>query len=226
MKNAGIEVIAGVEEEKCIELNASFFTFITTGKPFVMLKMAVTLDGRTATSEGDSFWITGHSARSRVQELRRLAGAVMVGANTARIDHPKLTVREPENWQNQPLRLIASNTMTEEELEAIFPDGNAEIVKVNDANEWESVLTDLGRRGIMALLIEGGSGLAASALNSKVVDYVEFHIAPKILGGVNSTPAVGGKDPLKMSSALELDRVKTRLYGRDIAVSGYLKRSW
>ena len=226
LRNAGIEVVCKVEEDSCIELNAAFFTWITTGKPFVMLKMASTLDGKTATKTGDSFWITGSEARARVQELRRLSGAVMVGANTVRVDHPRLNVREPDNWQNQPLRLVASNSMDKPELDSFFPDGNAEVVKVNTPEEWVAMLENLGSRNIMALLIEGGSELAASALQANVVDYVEFHIAPRILGGSGSRPTVGGADPLKMSSALDLKNVKITRYGEDTAISGYLKRSW
>lgn len=226
LRKAGIDVEYAVEQDKCEELNAAFFTWITTGKPFVMLKMASTLDGKTATQNGDSFWITGTEARSRVQELRRLAGAVMVGANTARIDHPRLNVREPENWQNQPKRIVVSDSMTKDELNEYFPEGNAEVVQLREQRDWNDLLYDLGRQNIMALLIEGGGELAASAINAGVVDYVEFHIAPRILGGVSSRPSVGGANPQKMCEALDLENVKVSRYGNDIAVSGYLKRSW
>ncbi|MBE6387315.1 MAG: bifunctional diaminohydroxyphosphoribosylaminopyrimidine deaminase/5-amino-6-(5-phosphoribosylamino)uracil reductase RibD [Lentisphaerae bacterium] len=226
LRDAGIEVVCGVAEEECIELNASFFTWITTGKPFVMLKMASTLDGKTATCTGDSFWITGSEARARVQQLRRLSGAIMVGANTVRTDHPRLNVREPEDWQNQPLRLIASNSMTQEELDGYFPDGNARVVKLKTQDDWNLLLEELGRKNITALLIEGGGELASNALRNNVVDYVEFHIAPRLLGGAGSHTSVDGDDPQKMCEALELEYVKTAVYGRDIAVSGYLKRSW
>ena len=150
----------------------------------------------------------------------------MVGAGTVRLDHPRLNVREPENWQNQPLRLVASNSMDKQELDSFFPDGNAEVVRVNTAEEWNTLLTKLGSQGIMALLIEGGGTLAASALQAKAVDYVEFHIAPRILGGAGSRPTVGGIDPENMSCALDLQNVKITRYGEDVAVSGYLKRSW
>ena len=204
LRNAGIEVMCGIEEEECIELNSAFFTWITTGKPLVMLKMASTLDGKSAARNGDSFWITGKEARSRVQELRRLAGAIMVGASTLKTDHPRLNVREPADWQNQPLRLIASNSMSQSEVEEFFPDGNVQVVRVNTVDEWEKLLIELGRKNIMALLIEGGSELAASAIRSGVVDYVEFHIAPRILGGAGSRPTVGGADPQKMCEAIDL----------------------
>ena len=226
LRNAGIEVEYGVEEEKCIELNAPFFTWITTGKPFVMLKMASTLDGKSAAQNGDSFWITGESARSRVQELRRLADAIMVGAETVRHDHPRLNVREPDNWAKQPKVIVASNTFTQVELEQYFPGRNARVVRPVSANDWDELLGELGKEGIMALLIEGGSELAASAVSANAVDYVEFHIAPRILGGRDSRPTLGGENPEKMAWAFDLKHVKVKMIGADIAVSGYLKRSW
>jgi diaminohydroxyphosphoribosylaminopyrimidine deaminase/5-amino-6-(5-phosphoribosylamino)uracil reductase len=226
LRNAGIEVEYGIEEEKCIELNAPFFTWITTGKPFVMLKMASTLDGKSAAQNGDSFWITGEAARSRVQELRRLADAVMVGAETVRIDHPRLNVREPEDWAKQPKIIVASNTLSAGDLEEYFPGRDTSVVKLSTPGDWDVLLKKLGSEGIMAILIEGGSELAASAISAGAVDYVEFHIAPRILGGRNSRPTLGGENPEKMASALDLKHVEVKMIGSDAAVSGYLKRSW
>ena len=226
LRDAGIEVEYGIEEEKCIELNAPFFTWITTGKPFVMLKMASTLDGKSAAENGDSFWITGESARSRVQELRRLSDAIMVGANTVRLDHPRLNVREPENWEKQPEVIVASGSLTQQELEEYFPGRKCRVVKLDSVSDWDSLLLELGAKNIMALLIEGGSELAASAIAANAVDYVEFHIAPRILGGRNSRPALGGENPEKMASALDLKMVEVKKIGADVAISGYLKRSW
>ena len=226
LKNAGIEVICNVEEKACAELNRAFFCWIRTGKPFVLLKMASTLDGKSAAQNGDSFWITGESARSRVQELRRLADAIMVGAETVRHDHPRLNVREPDNWAKQPKVIVASNTLTQVELEQYFPGRDSRVVKFASANDWDELLGELGKEGIMALLIEGGSELAASAVSANAVDYVEFHIAPRILGGRDSRPTLGGENPEKMAWAFDLKHVKVKMIGADIAVSGYLKRSW
>ena len=89
LRGHGIEVVCGVESSACWELNRHFFRWITSGKPFVRLKMAMTLDGKIATAEGDSKWVTGIEARRRVQQLRRLADAVMVGGNTLRLDKPQ-----------------------------------------------------------------------------------------------------------------------------------------
>ena len=116
--------------------------------------------------------------------------------------------------------------MTQEELDGYFPDDNARVVKLKTQDDWNLLLEELGRKNITALLIEGGGELASNALRNNVVDYVEFHIAPRILGGAGSHTSVDGDDPQKMCEALELEYVKTAVYGRDIAVSGYLKRSW
>ncbi len=223
LRAAGIEVTVGVERNACSEINQPFFRWITTGRPLVILKMAMTLDGKIATAEGESKWITGPEARRRVQQLRRLADAVMVGGETVRRDHPALTVREPDSWPCQPLRLIASRSMDEEELAEYFPDGNAELVRLDVADDWGMLLDHLGLRNITCLLIEGGGELAASALNAGVVDYVEFHIAPKLLGGRDSRPVLGGDDPESMALARKLHRVKVTHYGEDIAISGFLK---
>lgn len=223
LRAAGIEVTVGVERNACSEINQPFFCWITTGRPLVILKMAMTLDGKIATAEGESKWITGPEARRRVQQLRRLADAVMVGGETVRRDHPALTVREPDSWPCQPLRLIASRSMDEEELAEYFPDGNAELVRLDVADDWGMLLDHLGLRNITCLLIEGGGELAASALNAGVVDYVEFHIAPKLLGGRDSRPVLGGDDPESMALARKLHRVKVTHYGEDIAISGFLK---
>jgi len=222
LERGGIEVVAGVEEAACRELNRAFFCWIKTGRPLVILKLAVTLDGRIAAYTGDSRWVTGEFSRKRVQELRRLCDAVMVGAGTLKADHPHLTVREPADWPCQPLRIVASSTMTQEELNAYFPDGNAELADPGKEG-WTAFLDRLGKRNITALLIEGGAGLAGSALDSGVVDRVEFHIAPKILGGDRSLGAVGGRNPERMAEALTLADVQVRRYGDDVAVSGDLK---
>ena len=217
-----IEVEYGVESAACNELNRPFFCWVTTGKPLLILKMAMTLDGSIATASGDSKWVTGSDARKRVQQLRRLCDAVIVGANTVRLDHPQLTVREPESWERQPLRVVASSKFTEEELNEFFPDGNACIADLSTKEKWEAFLVTLGERKMTAVLLEGGGELAGSALRAGVVDYVEFHIAPKLLGGTGR-PVVGGLGPELMKQAQILNNVEIKQYGDDIAVCGYLK---
>ena len=223
LEEAGIKCVTGVCHDECLELNRPFFKYISTGRPFVILKMAMTLDGKIATPDGSSKWITGVEARSRVQQLRRLADAIMVGGSTLRCDKPGLMVRDPENWTPQPRRIIVSNAMDEEEVRSYFPDGRGEKVSLDSPDEWGKLMEKLGSEECMVLLIEGGGELADSALKSGVVDYVEFHIAPMLLGGRNSIPVLGGGDPGALADALRLSQVKVTRYGTDIAVSGYTK---
>lgn len=222
LREQGIEVVCGVEQNACSDLNQYFFRWITSGKPFVMLKMAMTLDGKIATVTGESKWITGSEARRRVQKLRRVSDAIMVGGNTLRTDNPQLTVREPENWERQPLRIIVSESMSADEVAEYFPDNRVETVSLPDSTAWKEYLRALGERRMTAVLIEGGGELAASALQAKVVDYVEFHIAPKLLCGRESRGVTGGESPLVMADALDLQRVSVERCGDDIIIGGYL----
>lgn len=223
LKKRGIVVETGVSERECAKINYSFFKWIVTGRPHVTLKLATTLDGRIATSSGDSKWVTGEAARSRVQKLRQLADAVMVGGETLRRDAPRLTVREPADWRRQPLRIVATrDAKLAARLGELYPDGRVEAVNLPDAATWDEFLLDLGRRNMVNLLIEGGGELAASALAAHAVDRAEFHIAPKILGGRESRPAVGGASPELMAMARSLHDVEVARLGDDVMISGEL----
>ncbi len=223
LANAGIEVISGVEEAACRKLNEAFFKWITTGCPFVLLKMAMTLDGRIATAAGDSQWVTGEPARERVQLLRQWADAVMVGGGTVRADHPSLNVRNVANWSPQPRRVVISNNLTVESAESLMGQGvTPEIISPNNATQWHEELKRLGAEGVTAILVEGGGELAGNMLQAGVVDKVEFHIAPKIIGGRNSRPVVGGDNPAAMAEALNLRNVEHGQLGTDYYISGYL----
>ncbi len=214
----GVEVECGVEEKDCRRLNEAFFQWITTGKPFVLLKLALTLDGRIATETGNSQWITGPAARQRVQELRQWADAVMVGGGTFRADSPRLTVRDEQgNDRKVPLRFVVSRSGME------CPAG-WECVSLADREEWETFLKKLGERPAVSLLLEGGGELAASALNAGVVNKIEFHYAPKILGGSGSRPAVGGYDPATLAEAFQIEDMEITKIGPDFAVAGYVRK--
>lgn len=222
LESAGIETVCGIEKEACDKLNEAFFHWITTKKPFVILKMAMTLDGKIATAEGKSKWITGPDARQRVQRLRQWCDAIMVGGETVRKDSPGLIVRETgSNWK-QPVKLIATRSMNDDDLLEYFPDGSAHAVCPKSPGDWENLVTELGKDNITALLVEGGGELAAEVLNARIVNKIEFHIAPKILGGKESRPVVGGKNPLSLDEAHMLKGYKLETAGNDIIVSGYL----
>ncbi len=224
LRRQGIEVTAGVEEEKCVRLNEAFFCWIREDRPFVMLKMATTLDGKIAAANGDSKWVTGEKARRRVQRFRQWADAVMVGGETVRVDNPSLTVRSPRNWPRQPRKLVWTDRSEKigRDLnifaEAENPPG---FCKPETSAGWASFLRDLGRDGITALLLEGGGELAANALACAAVDKIAFFYAPKILGGKTSRPVVGGTDPANLCEAVNVRDVTTEKIGDDILMTGY-----
>ncbi len=225
LRDAGVLVTTGVAQAACYELNQPFFKWIATGKPWVLLKMAMTLDGRIATLEGDSQWVTGEDARERVQEIRQLADAILVGGGTVRKDHPRLTVRNIADWPCQPKRFVASRSLTREELRKIYgTDENLPGIVVLDGRAgWDEFLGYLGKNQLLTLLIEGGGELAGEALRLGMVDEVEFHIAPKLLLG--GRPVVGGGNGFgKMAEALELECVRTTTCGRDTVIRGYVPR--
>ena len=223
LAKAGIDVSYGVLEQDCLLLNEAFFKWILEKKPFVLLKMAMTLDGKIATKDGQSQWITGPDARSRVQKLRQWSDAIMVGGETVRSDSPSLTIREIEDWPYQPQRIIISRVMSVDDAEQLMPKGNKpQVYNPETKDQWNQLLLDLGSQNIMAVLVEGGGELAAAALEAGIVDKVEFHIAPKILGGKNSRPVIAGINPTHLSEALSLVNVKNFSLGNDFAISGYI----
>jgi diaminohydroxyphosphoribosylaminopyrimidine deaminase/5-amino-6-(5-phosphoribosylamino)uracil reductase len=223
LRDADIEVEVGICRKEALELNKAFFSHITRKRPYVLLKMAMTLDGRIATHCGDSKWITSAKARQRVQELRRWCDAIMVGGETVRLDHPGLVVRDVNSDFKQPQKLIFTRMSSEQLHNEFFPeDATVRPVAPQNASEWDELLRGLATEGITALLLEGGGELAGTALQAGVVDEVEFHIAPKILTGSNSRPVVGGSDPGKLAEALNLDKLRVCRYGCDLVVSGKL----
>ena len=225
LRRAGIEVESGVLERECRELNRAFFKWITEKRPFVLLKMAMTLDGKIADSTGESKWITGELARSRVQYLRRWADAVMITGGTLRRDKARLTVREPADWPKKLYKVIATESMNSDELRSYFPD-DPEVRRacIGGRADWDILLTELGASGITALLLEGGGELAGSALENGIVDAVEFHIAPRLLCGRGSIPVTGGENR-PLSEALKLKNIAVERLGEDVIYRGDVERA-
>jgi diaminohydroxyphosphoribosylaminopyrimidine deaminase/5-amino-6-(5-phosphoribosylamino)uracil reductase len=224
LEERGIHVDVGLEEKAATELNEAFFCWIRHRRPFVLLKLAMTVDGRIATAGGRSQWITGESSRRCVQKLRQWADAVMVGAETVRQDDPSLLVRTPQSWSRQPLRLIASHSGKLGESPQVLTDGRGEtrLFGCETAEDWSDLLLQLGKEGITALLVEGGGDLAAAMLNAEAVDKVAFFIAPIVLGGKDSRPAVGGDNPTDLVDTRRLQDVEMRRCGEDFLLMGYL----
>lgn len=249
LTSQGIEVECGVCEQDAWRLNESFIKFKTTGRPFVILKMAATLDGRIATRTGDARWVTGEAARSRVHEMRHAMDAIMVGIGTVATDDPRLTTRLKNGRGRDPIRIIldthlnlrptarvlasASGAAT---LVVCAPDADrqkkqrliekgAEILEIplRDAYIDLSLLMEhLGTLSVTSVLIEGGGRVAASALNSGIVDKTALFYAPKLLVSDQGVPMCRGPGPEKMADALALKNVAVSRIGADILVEGYL----
>ena len=246
LREAGIEV----EVQDAPEFgrqNEQFFNHMRTGRPFVHLKLATTLDGRIAASGGDSKWITGENARSRAHALRAEAGAVLVGANTVRTDDPMLTPRDlPDappritrvvldpNLTTSPDSKLASST--EEAPVVIFStqpafDGRekhliqrgVEVVVAPGTREsidLDFVLEELGGRGIKGLLVEGGGETATRFVRERLADKMTLFYAPKLLGA-EGVPMIGALRATRVAESLQFSVSEVEKVGADVAVTLY-----
>src|SRR5512143_371726 len=252
LKGAGLEVETGVLQEKCERLNQAFTKYITTGLPFVTLKVAQTLDGKIATSSGDSKWITGFEARRQGHHLRHQSDAIIVGIGTILRDDPSLTTRiEGLENPHDPCRIILDSTLRipldakiltldskAKTLVATTIAGSTQKMKeikkkkgglliVDDVDGLVSLpalMDELAKMGMINVLIEGGARVNAEALRSGVVDKVMFFVAPKILGGDDARGSIGGKSPENLADAIPLYDVHYTKTGEDILIEGYIKK--
>ncbi len=250
LRKAGIEVVTGVEEEKVREQNRIFLKYITTGKPWVVLKTAMTLDGKIATCTGDSMWVSGEQARKVVQEMRCTYQGIMVGSGTVKADDPLLNCRL-EGKVRQPVRivvdskasvglesrlvrtaadyrLVIAHTMKADvrKLEHLRKSGVETLVCREQEGHVDllDLSEQLGRLGIDSVLLEGGGQLNEAFLRSGLVDEVWAFVAPKIVGGREAKTAVEGEGIARMSDALVLHRVTVDKVGEDILIKGRLAR--
>ncbi|MCX8147260.1 MAG: bifunctional diaminohydroxyphosphoribosylaminopyrimidine deaminase/5-amino-6-(5-phosphoribosylamino)uracil reductase RibD [Candidatus Woesearchaeota archaeon] len=244
LRRAGIPVYVGIMENEARKMNEAFVKYITTKKPFVIMKTAISLDGKTATKKGHSKWISSEESRNYVHTIRNKVDAVMVGINTVLADDPHLTTRIEGG--KDPLRIILDSKLRIPLNARILKDKNAIIattqkynrkkkvalerrgigvVVVNSNSErvdMKELMNELALRGITSIMIEGGSEVNASALKAGIVDKVIYFIAPKIIGGKDAKPAVGGEGINYMDEAIELKNVEVKRVGPDIVVEGYL----
>jgi len=247
LKRAGVRVDVGLLEGECRELNAPFGKFISTGNPFVILKAAVSLDGKVATKSGDSRWISGGASRKYVHRLRSDVDAVMVGVGTVRRDDPLLNVRlAGRKNPRHPLRIIVDSRLripadsrivrTAAEfptLVAATPSAplkrvdwlkkkRVEVLVVRRNRRGRvsllALLKELGSRGIQSILLEGGPTLNASAWEEKIVDRVLLFIAPKVIGGRETSGMIGGEGVGKVKNARRVEILRVRRMGPDLLI--------
>ncbi len=248
IEEAGIKVEVGVLEEEALKLNERFIHNMLTSRPFVLSKFAMTLDGKIATQNGHSQWITGEDARSHVHEIRNDVDAILVGIGTVLADNPKLTTRLQKGEGKNPIRvildsnlrvplesniantndaktIIVTSTIYEDtDKVATLKDQGVSFIFVQKTElglDLEQMLGELYKQGITDILVEGGGEVNASFLRAGLIDKYLVYIAPKVLGGKNSKTPFLGQDPQSMEEAVELQFDSFKQFGQDLFVVAY-----
>lgn len=243
LREAGIEVVCGVEEEALREQNRVFLKYISTKLPWVAMKTAMTLDGKIATRTGDSKWITGAEARAYVHELRHRFMAILVGIGTAVADDPLLNCRIEGRGVRQPIRVVVDSNARlsldsqlvktageyrtivahtrfapEERVKALRETG-VEMLLCKEKEglvDVRNLLELLGLSGIDSILLEGGGSLNYTFLSEGLADELYAFIAPKIVGGMNAKTPVEGAGMEKMADAINLELENVLNIGHDV----------
>ena len=242
LQDAGIEVEVGLCADEIHELNKVFLKYITTKRPYVIMKTAMTLDGKIAAFTGDSKWVTNEESRKMVHQLRSEMAGVIVGIGTVLDDNPMLTCRLKGNY-HQPIRIVVDSNLripvdsqlvkTAKEYRTIVATGGRDAARhvptgvellhcaSKDGHvDINDLMTKLGSMGIDSLLLEGGGTLNAAFLEAGCVDEVWAFIAPKIIGGAAAKTPVSGKGIDKMSEAINLQDIDIQNINGDILIKG------
>ncbi|MDI6763941.1 MAG: bifunctional diaminohydroxyphosphoribosylaminopyrimidine deaminase/5-amino-6-(5-phosphoribosylamino)uracil reductase RibD [Thermodesulfobacteriota bacterium] len=247
LRAAGLDVEVGIFEEACQKLNEAFCKYIQTKEPFVILKIAATLDGKIATQHGESKWITGEDSRRLAHRLRDEADGLLVGIGTILKDDPLLTarikggrdpyriildsrLRIPEKAkiidQNLEMTILATTELApKEKMESLEKRGVRVLIldSVQGRVNLKSLLSRLGEMGMMSLLVEGGSEVNGSFLNEGLIDKIFLFLSPRLLGG-QALGIFGGRGTEKLEGALSLNQLKIKKVGEDILLEGYPKK--
>ncbi|MCI8781564.1 MAG: bifunctional diaminohydroxyphosphoribosylaminopyrimidine deaminase/5-amino-6-(5-phosphoribosylamino)uracil reductase RibD [Lachnospiraceae bacterium] len=240
LREAGVEVVTQVMKEECDALNPVFFHFITTKTPYVLMKYAMTMDGKIACDTGKSQWITGEEARSHVQETRDALMGIMVGIQTIISDNPRLTCRIPGG--RNPIRIICDSHLripmeaevvqTAKKMKTVVATVSSEQEKISALREagvkvlitdsadgkvdLQDLMQKLGQEKIDSILLEGGGTLNQSALQSGIVNHIQIYLAPKIFGGTGKYTPVSGIGVKEPDEAYLLINRKIGIFGEDI----------
>ncbi len=250
LREAGIEVVEGVLEKEARRLNEVFVKYVTRRLPFIVLKAAISLDGKIAAHTGDSRWITGPESREYGHRLRDTYDAILVGAGTVRKDNPSLTTRLPEGGRD-PVRIVLdsrgsispSSRVIQQDSDAptivavtgrardadlqALEDAGAIVIVAGDGPrvDLQLLMRELVQREITSVLVEGGGEVHASFLAEGLPDKLVWFIAPKIIGGTGAPGPVGGSGIERMAEAPVLEELVVKRLGPDICVEGYFPRS-
>jgi diaminohydroxyphosphoribosylaminopyrimidine deaminase / 5-amino-6-(5-phosphoribosylamino)uracil reductase len=218
LRNAAIKVREGILADECTRLNEAFNKWIVTGRPFVIAKCGMSLDGRLTRSPGESRWITGRDARRDAHQLRASVDAVLVGAETVRTDNPRLTIRGVREAR-QPWRIVLTRSGRLPRQTHLLSDKFAARTLIYKGKSLASVLKDLGKRGITSVLIEGGGEVLGEALDKRLIDKVQIYLGPILNGG--PVVAFPGEGAGKTADALRLRDIEYQQIGQTVCMRGY-----
>ncbi|MGD9721968.1 MAG: bifunctional diaminohydroxyphosphoribosylaminopyrimidine deaminase/5-amino-6-(5-phosphoribosylamino)uracil reductase RibD [Pirellulales bacterium] len=250
LRRAGVEVEVGLLAREARELNAPFLKLVTQGRPWVIAKWAMTLDGKMNTRSGDSRWISCAASRAIVHRLRGRMDAILVGRATAAADDPLLTARPP--GVRVPARIVLDSQATLSSASQLvcsardvpvmvavgeqsapgerqrLTDAGCEVLVCTGATHDERLawlLDELGRRHMTNVLVEGGAQVLGSLIALREIDEVHTFIAPKLVGGTGPVAPIGGQGVEHMADALALDEPEIERSGSDVYVHGRVKRA-
>jgi diaminohydroxyphosphoribosylaminopyrimidine deaminase/5-amino-6-(5-phosphoribosylamino)uracil reductase len=219
LRAGGVKVTTGVLEEECRALNFAFNKWVVTGRPWVIAKAGMSLDGRLTRPPGEGQWITSPASRADAMQLRARVDAILIGAGTLRADNPRLTVRGIRGAR-QPWRVVITQGGALPADAHLFTDAHRERTLVFHRRPLRSVLRELGKKGVTSVLIEGGTRVLGEAFDRRLVDEVQFYIAPLLLGGPNVV--IGGRGVgATMEAPPLLEPTYTRI-GDDVRLSARL----
>ncbi len=208
LREAGMTVEQGVLSDEVSEQLAAYLHHRRTGLPLVVLKLAATLDGRTAAPDGSSQWITGEAARADVAILRSQSDVIIVGAATVRADDPELTARTTPAPYRQPERIVLGS----------IPEGARVLPAREFRGELRDLIGELGETGVLQVLIEGGASVAQQAISANLVDRVVLYLAPAIMGGDDGAPLLRGEGAPSMDALKRGRLISVIQVGDDLRV--------
>ncbi len=248
----GIRVNRGPHEEEARDLNRAFFHFITTGKPYIIAKYAMSLDGKIATATGESQWITGIESRLEVHRLRNIMDAILVGADTLIADNPQLTTRIPGENCRHPCRIIldshgrvplnanvfdpsipgetivaSTSAMPETHRALLEARGVTVLTQPEDENgsvSLDALLDELGKKGIATLMVEGGAKVLGSFLTGHHIQETWTFVGGKLIGGEKAPSPFGGEGIPQLAQALNAQIAETVILGSDVLIKTRIRR--
>lgn len=243
LREKGVEVVTGILKEDAESQNEKYFHWHKTGRPFVHLKLAMSLDGRISLKKSVSTALSGRESAVKVQNLRHEHDAILIGGNTAFVDNPSLTDRSGKTRRRKLVRvildnrlqiplesnliktadetptLIFSNSNNQKKIQTLMKSG-ADVVREN-ARNLNIVLDELKKRELQSVLVEGGTGIAGAFTDAKLVDKLTFMVTPLIIGGNEAPAAIGGNGANSLESAMRLKNIQIIRHGKDFEITGY-----